>query len=572
MKKGIVAVFLIVIFAVVINVFNGEADYFAKEANDADIYLAKLVNDIAKTTNAGGLFVRIDGALGESEEGSYLTDELFVMMSVSDMRERLGLDITENSDKEITITQGISRMFLTIGDSGIRVNGQTVDIGKAPEEKDGRIYLPVELLGSYLHYDTSLSVINNTLDITKLEYEEELPKSYDLRAEKKVTPVRDQGKFGTCWAFASLGALETVTMPDDEEIYSVDHMNYMGGFNVDAVLGGDYTMAMSYLAGWYGPVLEKDDIYGDEKANERLLPVKHLEEARLIPDKNYDRIKECLVLYGGVQTSIYISGELANLETDAGKNGNEFYDTEHSCYYYDGNNSPNHAVVIVGWDDDYPKSNFKKEPKENGAFICKNSWGTDFGDQGFFYVSYEDVNIGTVNIVYTALSDTSNYDSIYQSDKLGWVGQLGFDAESAYFANVYKAEDEEYLKAVGFYATDQNTRYSVYVVTDFTDKDSLVLGDELASGEFSEAGYYTVRLDEAVKLDKNEKFAVVVYVNTPGAKRPVAVEYAAGAKTADADISDGESYISLTADKWSNVEMSQGGNVCLKAYTDRKED
>ncbi len=430
----------------------------------------------------------------------------------------------------------------------------------------------MEFLGSYLHYDTSLSVINNTLDITKLEYEEELPKSYDLRAEKKVTPVRDQGKFGTCWAFASLGALETVTMPDDEEIYSVDHMNYMGGFNVDAVLGGDYTMAMSYLAGWYGPVLEKDDIYGDEKANERLLPVKHLEEARLIPDKNYDRIKECLILYGGVQTSIYISGELANPNMDAGKNGNEFYSTDTYAYNYDGDKAPNHAVVIVGWDDDYPKSNFKKSPKENGAFICKNSWGTDFGDQGFFYVSYEDVNIGTVNIVYTALSDTSNYDRIYQSDKLGWVGQLGFDAESAYFANVYKAEEEEYLKAVGFYATAPDTDYSVYVVTDFTDKDSLVLEGELASGELSEAGYYTVRLDEVVKLSKGKKFAVVVYINTPGAKRPVAVEYAAGDKTADADISDGESYISLTADKWSNVEMSQGGNVCLKAYTDRKKD
>ncbi len=134
MKKGIVAVFLIVFIAVVINVFNKEGKYLTAEAVDSSIYLSKMARDIAKTTNEGGLFVRLNGAENKGKGEPYLADDLVVMMPISDVRDLLELDIKENSDKEIMITQGISRIFLTVGDSNNRVNGQTVDMGSVTKE------------------------------------------------------------------------------------------------------------------------------------------------------------------------------------------------------------------------------------------------------------------------------------------------------------------------------------------------------------------------------------------------------------------------------------------------------
>ena len=99
--------------------------------------------------------------------------------------------------------------------------------------------------------------------------------------------------------------------------------------------------------------------------------------------------------------------------------------------------------VIVGWDDHYPKENFNMELEGDGAFICTNSWGEDFGDQGYFYVSYYDSNIGINNIVYTGVEPPDNYDHIYQSDLCGRVGQIGYGKSEAWFANAYRASGRE---------------------------------------------------------------------------------------------------------------------------------
>lgn len=106
--------------------------------------------------------------------------------------------------------------------------------------------------------------------------------------------------------------------------------------------------------------------------------------------------------------------------------------------------------MIVGWDDSYSKDNFNTDLEGDGAFICQNSWGDNFGENGFFYISYYDTNIGTHNVVYTDIENTDNYDHIYQSDLCGWVGQLGYNKDSIYGANVFTAEGNETLKAASF--------------------------------------------------------------------------------------------------------------------------
>ena len=304
-------------------------------------------------------------------------------------------------------------------------------------------------------------------------------------------------------------------------------MTMNNGFGVEQFEGGQYRMSIAYLASWKGPVLEKDDPYGDDKTNSKLKAVKHLQEAEIIDDKNLKAVKEAVYTKGG--------------------------------------------VVIVGWDDNYSKNNFNKAPKKDGAFICKNSWGTEFGEDGYFYISYYDAHICETSVVYTRLEGADNYDKIYQSDKLGWVGVLGFDQEDAYFANVYTAGKSEELKAVSFYATDAKTTYEVYVATNFEDTDDLANKKLVASGEMEYAGYYTVNLDDVVKLPDEKKFAVIVHITTPGSKYPIAIEYDADSMTDSFDISDGEGYISLYGNQWYSAEKERKCNVCLKAFTDKTE-
>ena len=99
--------------------------------------------------------------------------------------------------------------------------------------------------------------------------------------------------------------------------------------------------------------------------------------------------------------------------------------------------------MIVGWDDNYPKENFNEQPQGDGAFLCVNSWGEEFGQKGYFYVSYYDSNIGRSNISYTKVEENNNYQNIYQTDLCGWVGQMGYGEENAWFSNIYEARGKE---------------------------------------------------------------------------------------------------------------------------------
>src|SRR5699024_7088013 len=113
---------------------------------------------------------------------------------------------------------------------------------------------------------------------------------------------------------------------------------------------------------------------------------------------------------------------------------------------------PNHDVVIIGWDDDYGAEHFPGRVPGDGAFICQNSWGESFGEEGVFYISYYDSNIGTQSAAYTKVENTDNYDTIYQSDLCGWVGSLGYNRERILAANVFEAQETQQIAAAGFYA------------------------------------------------------------------------------------------------------------------------
>ena len=425
------------------------------------------------------------------------------------------------------------------------------------------LYMPIresaESLGYLINYSFSKEFVN----FKNTDGGKNLPAAYDLRNRDRVSPVRDQGEFGTCWAFASLGALESVDMPKESNVYSVDHMSKNNGFSLELSEGGEHTMSIAYMASWKGPVLDKDDPYGDGETNSDLKAVKHLEEAIIIDQRDDEKIKSAIYKYGAVESSIY-------MEMPYGYNSSPYYDETNASYCYDGEEKANHDLVVVGWDDNYPKEKFKKVPEHNGAYLCKNSWGEEFGDKGFFYVSYDDANICKKSIVYTRTGNADNYDNIYQSDQLGWIGQMGFNKESAYFANVYTANADETLEAVSFYATGDNTSFKVFIVEDYKDQKSLNGGrKEIGKGETRYPGYYTVDLSKKVELKKGQKYAIIMSIKTPGSERPIAIECDGGNRTKDFDLTDGEGYMSLYGENWMSAEESEA-NICLKAFTNNR--
>ena len=213
--------------------------------------------------------------------------------------------------------------------------------------------------------------------------------------------------------------------------------------------------------------------------------------------------------------------------------------------------------------------NFSVNVEGNGAFICQNSWGSEFGEDGVFYVSYYDTNIGSHNIVYTKAEETDNYDHIYQSDLCGWVGQIGFNRESVYGANVYTARRQEELAAVGFYATGKNTKYRIYLVKNFEDTDSFQDRKLITEGCVKNIGYYTVDVpsEKELLLESGERYAVMLYLDTPEAIHPMAIEYASGEGTKDVILTDGEGYISVAGENWQCVEETFSCNLCIKVYT-----
>ena len=283
---------------------------------------------------------------------------------------------------------------------------------------------------------------------------------------------------------------------------------------------------------------------------------------RIIDGKDYQGIKEAVFKYGGVQTSLYST-------LKSSQSYSPYFNRETHSYCYIGTEKPNHDVVIVGWDDNYPASNFPVPLEGDGAFICQNSWGSAFGEDGFFYVSYYDTNIGTHNVVYTRVDSVDNYDHIYQSDLCGWVGKLGYEKEQIYGANVFTAKGDENVAAAGFYATASDTEYEVYIVPDFKDERSFAARRKVAAGILERAGYYTVDFEKPVAVSEGEKYAVLLYLKTPGALRPMAIEYDSGSiflKTMDLD--DGEGYISYNGRKFENVKNKQNCNLCIKAFSD----
>jgi len=404
----------------------------------------------------------------------------------------------------------------------------------------------------------------------------ELPSTFDLRTEGQVTSVQNQGKTGSCWAFSSLASLESYILGTEGENrdFSENNMKnlvtkyYPDGFDFDVDDGGNALMAMAYLARWSGPVNEAEDPFSESSTYSPtgLAVQKHVQEVLILPERtgplDNEVIKQALMDYGAVYSTMCMDKTTSYLENN-------------HTYLYTGLGKVNHAITIVGWNDSFDRNMFKQIPSGDGAFIVKNSWGEAWGEGGYFYISYYDTRLGyEENAVFTA-SGQDNFDYNYQYDPLGWTNTIKYSGLTAWGGNVFTSEGNEILEAAGFYTTDLNTAYEIYVYKNPTDGPINQTGSFVVkeTGTCPFPGYHTHLLSSPVNLSSGEKFSVVIKFSNPSFEYPLAVEmplpdpYIYSSK---AQANSGESYISPDGIGWqditSDIRYSEA-NLCIKAFT-----
>lgn len=413
-----------------------------------------------------------------------------------------------------------------------------------------------------------------------------LPATYDLREQNAVPAVRNQLNSGSCWAFSGLASLESNLMLQHGSTYqfSPRHLEYSqvyqmkDGVNAEAFnrlanSGGSPEMLEAYLYRGVGPVEESvmpftdgvDSLYLSDidlaTSDVRLMDFQYLpyDKNSQSQDDIITEIKTALMDCGMVDINIKFDYAQYNASTYA--------------LYVGSTTTVNHAAGIVGWDDNFSRTNFTTDPGMDGAWIVQNSWGTDWGNNGYFYISYaQDI---VMPAVVKRAQEGKNYDNIYYYDPLGFSQFMGFNEEvyrgQAYAANIFDTQpgDQELTEVT--IATAAFTSYQIYI----NPSSGSILQSDLIlvkSGILDGTGYHTVQLDTPVPLTGSQ-FAVVVHYNTPGVQYCVPVERrtATNSYYANAESEPGRSYIapSLNLISWREVSTEEFGyaNCCIKAYT-----
>ncbi len=411
------------------------------------------------------------------------------------------------------------------------------------------------------------------------------PSTFDLRTLGYVTGVRDQGQCGTCWSFSSIASVESNALAGGggNNDFSENHENVRHGFDWLPCNGGNGDIAGAYMTRWGSPtfaaglVNDSDDPYTASAATSvaGLSPRVHLQEFLVLPDRalgtgldgtDNNNYKFAIQNYGGTHVALYAdSGMSSSLSSS-------YWNQTNKALYYNGAASPNHAVALIGWDDNYAASNFSTAPPGNGAFIAKNSWGTGWGNSGFFYISYYDKQVSDAH-VFRKPDSTSNYARSYLYDPFGQTSSTGYGSASAWGANVFTAVANETLQAVAFNTLDLNTSYEISVYTGVSSTPAsgvLEAGTVNSTGAFPYAGYHTVVLSRSVALVSGQKFAVVIKFSTPGYSLPIPIEYRIVGFDSAATASAGQSFISFNGASWTdltNVSGYSSANVNIRAFT-----
>ena len=452
-----------------------------------------------------------------------------------------------------------------------------------------------------------------------------IPTKYTLTEDINV-PVKHQGTTGECWAFSMTSVLESYLALSEQKAviprYSARHMDYATsetfldgknpiGYSREVGTGGNSTMALGYLTNGTGAVLEEDMPFEDNEDKINLSEIQDKEavirvtDAKVFPninksiddngnvtyrDDSYKEYtdEEVTLIRNEIKQYIMKYGALA--ATTVGNNRNYYSNPEdpmHSPAYFCDNSfySIDHAITIVGWDDNYSVDNFNPEnkPKNPGAYICLNSYGTESFADGYTYVSYDDVNIEKNLTGIMGTEDISEDKNIYQNDFYGATVYLAVNPQGPIgMANVFTKEgnEDEYIEQVQVAARGDVTA-EVYINPTDSSLEASKLQKVDVDSSTLDATYNTLKLKNPVKIT-GSKFAVMVKL-TATEQFDIGIEcnYLDSKLTTSPTMFDnvsanaGESYLSLDSlQSWEDFtdfkvdeNTFEESNLCVKAIT-----
>ncbi len=416
----------------------------------------------------------------------------------------------------------------------------------------------------------------------------------------ELPAVRTQGQYGVCWASSVISLLEINMMKKGyaEDDFSEMHLAYytyhtaedeLTGLQGDERIdkdgtfwlkgGGNFTMAVNTLKNWKGAAEEElvpMNAETEKSIAENGLPeeyafhdIAYLTNYYLVDTTEKEAVKQAVIDYGAIAISFYMD------ETFSDKTDN--YNPQTAAYYCSDWKGVNHGAVIVGWDDAYETSNFSTAPTENGAWIVRNSWGPEYGEEGYFYLSYEDKTVDTMGIAAEAVP-ASAYHHNYQYDGAVYSKDVFGDSNTSMVkaANLFTVKGNpqgaERLTAVSFVTCGANYEYKVQIYKNMTDRSNPESGEAVieVKGTTSYVGCYTIQLPETIYLEEGETFSVVVSLTNPyGEAVAISAErnYQGSRYHFTASAKTGQSFQYTNDAGWLDYGDLYHSNIRIKAYT-----
>ena len=396
-----------------------------------------------------------------------------------------------------------------------------------------------------------------------------LPEKFDLRdvdGTNFLLSPRSQGVIGGCWAFSTMAAIESVwyRLGKQDGYLSVENILNCSGFVFGKNDGGNPNMATAYLARFSGPLFEASDPFINSKIGTCKTDITKADKVAVVGSAYFlptdvKTIKQMVYLYGAVGTRMY------------GDALYSYYNSSTYSTYLSDRKTPDHAVSIVGWDDTkvitIPN---KPSPSAPGAWIVKNSWGSTWGNGGYFYASYEDLLIGTEGVVYPQRIEKTSVDTVHTYTKLGWIDSYGTSTNTSNTAHglvKFTASQSQLLSYIGTYAVAAGTVLDIQIYrTKSGNTLSNKIGEKLGV-TCNLPGYHTIPL--SVQIPQGDFYVKIKYV-TPGTKYPVPIEYEVEGYAVPTIQPSGVQWVSLAGSSWSNVGSNVTGRVfdiCIYAYT-----